>query len=60
MRAHNPAKEWMGRKGIFLQGEEMLVAVMLETRCKEEKREAEEGAQGRRVCDPEMEKCHLL
>lgn len=45
MRTDNPAENGVSGQGILLQREEIMVAVVLDARCNQEKRDADKGAE---------------
>lgn len=45
MRRHDHIEQWVSGKGVFLEREEVVVAVMLETGCEQEQRQANKRSQ---------------
>ena len=56
MRADDGAEDWVIWERVFLQGEEKVVAVMLQARGNEEERDADEGSYCGRVGDLQVGK----
>jgi hypothetical protein len=52
--AYDATENWVIWEGVFLQGEEEVVAVMLQTGGDEEKRDADEGSCSGRVGELEV------
>ena len=45
MRRYDHIEQWVSGKGVFLEREEVVVAVMLETGCEQEQRQANKRSQ---------------
>jgi len=45
MRRDDHIEQWVSRNGVFLEREQIVVAVMLETGCEQEQRQADKRSQ---------------
>lgn len=60
MRTDNPAENGVSGQGILLQREEIMVAVVLDARCNQEKRDADKGAERRSYRNLDVVENHFM